>query len=157
MSAQAVSARKKHLLDAFSQADYVAMLASGPLSLQVGKKNPALDTVIGGRPWAILTACNPGAHLLEDRHNRRRHRQLLEELDRKALDSWPAINRDPAGSWPDEPSALIADITLDQLDRLADRFGQAAALCGLPGDRARLRLYGPGWPSSLPEWAECAF
>lgn len=157
MSTQAVSARKKHLLDAFSQADYVAILASGSLPLQVGKKHPALDAAIDGRSWAILTACNPGAHRLDDRYNRRRHRQLLDELVRKALDSWPAINRDPAGGWPDEPSALIAGITLDQLDRLADRFGQAAALYGFPNDHARLRLYGPDWPSNLPDWTESIF
>src|SRR5690625_6311153 len=107
MSTQAVSARKKHLLDAFSQADYVAILVSGPLSLQVGKKNPALDAAIDNRSWAILTACNPGAHRLGDRYNRHRHRQLLYELARKVMDSWSAIHRVLPGCWSYESYELI--------------------------------------------------
>lgn len=138
-------------------ADYIVELPTGPLTMRAGQMHPVLDDTIGNCTWAIVTAHNPDARQLTEQQNRGRHRRLLARLKQQGIDSWPGVNRDPSGRWPDETSVLVAGISSNVLDDLASRFGQAGALYGAFDKPARLRLYGPGWPSNLPAWAEHAF
>jgi hypothetical protein len=154
MNTELASTSREALLRAFTNAEYRVVLGGETMSLRPGRAQPDLDAALGERTWAILTACNPGGERDSGEANHERQRRLHDIV---AESGWPAhagVNRDPDGEWPDEPSMLIVDAPMRELDALAGRFGQAAILAGAPGQPARLRLYGGGWPAPLPDWAE---
>lgn len=153
MNTEAASQSPEDLLQAFSATDYRVRVAGGDHVVRPGRRHPALDDAVAGRPWAVITAFNPNARQLDDADNAARHRRLLAAVDRLGLEAYPAVNRDPRGDWPDETALLIVDAGLDVLDALAAEFGQAAIVTAGTGRAARLRLYGSRWPLTLPEWA----
>lgn len=154
MSTDVASNAPENLLRAFSATDYRVRVDGREFVVRPGRRHAQLDAALGDRPWAILTAHNPGARRVDEAGNRARHQRLLDTLAQRRLEAHPGVNRDPAGGWPDEPSVLIVDPGLEELDALAELFGQAAAVTGRSGDMARLRFYGKDWPRPLPEWAE---
>lgn len=156
MSSIPASFASASLLQAFLHACYDVRLKGQTHQLRVGQDHPEFDQALGAHDWAILTACNPRGRRLEDAENRQRQAALTAELQACGLVWHAALNRDPAGVWPDEPSMLVLDAAPETLDELARSHDQAALLAGRPGGPARLRLYGGGWPEPLPDWARSA-
>jgi hypothetical protein len=134
------SALDRETLQAFAGTDYVVDPGGHDLVLRVGRCHAALDRLLGNRPWAIVTACNPLTQRLSEAENRDRNRRLGAELDAGDFDHWPACNRDPGGRWPDEPGFLVAGIDPAQARALGARHGQAAVLAAAPGEPAALEF-----------------
>ncbi len=153
MDTDAVSNSPEKLLQAFAATDYRVRVDGHEYVVRIGRSLHGLDTAVGNRPWAIITACNPQALPLGSADNQARHRMLLEAARELDLAFHPAVNRDPGKDWPDETAVLIVEPDKHALDALAKRFGQAAVVTGGNGRPASLRLYGAGWPDALPEWA----
>ncbi|MFW5926505.1 MAG: DUF3293 domain-containing protein [Wenzhouxiangella sp.] len=149
MNTAAVSSRRDDLVRAFLQTDYLVSTAAGSLTVRIGAEHPRLDRQIGYRPWAIVTAFNPGATESASGDNRRRHARLVERTERAGLASLPACNRDPSGSWPDEPGLLVYPCDSDSARKLAREFGQLGVVTGAPGEMARLELIGKDWPADV--------
>ena len=133
--------------------------------LHVGRRCPALDARFAQpRRYALVTACNPGGELTSESANRLAAETLDAELARTGRVVVPALNSAPDGSWP-EPSRLVLDLPLPQLDALASRFGQAGVLAWERGRAVRLRLYRPAWRAAARaarvdtrfiDWVACA-
>lgn len=141
------------LAAAFANAEYVVDIGPATVVVRIGELAPALERATGERPWAIVTAHNPGGVRQPADRNASAHRRLRRHLRELAPGLLlPACNRDPAGRWPDEPGWLFTPESIDQADRLARRFGQCAIVAGRPGQPAGLRMYG-NWPGRLPESA----
>lgn len=100
--------------------------------------NPTEPTPAELRPWLtshvgagsawLVTAHNPGGELARAPRNRTRTWLLDMLLSRHGITCLPAVNKDPAGHWPDEPGWLIAGLEEGHLRCLAVRLGQAAVL-----------------------------
>jgi len=130
------------LIAAFAAAEYVVDAGPEPIFVRPGRATPALDRLLDGRQWAIITAHNPDGRMQSGRHNAAAHRRLEQYLHRLAPAArLPACNRDPAGDWPDEPGWLLTPNDIAQADRAARRFGQRAIVTGGAGRRAALRVY----------------
>lgn len=143
----------ERLLQAFLATDYEARIDGRQYVLHPGRLHKSLDAALAGRPWAVVTAFNPRARLVDESANRKRHQDLLDTVAARGWEVHPAVNRDPCGTWPDEKALLIVDADLPELDGLAERFEQAAIVTGRTGEPAVLRLYGSQWPQTLPDWA----
>lgn len=153
MNTDVSSHSPESLLQAFSAAEYRVRIAGREFVVRPGCRQRDLDTALGNRRWAIVTACNPQARRMADSDNRQRQQELCKAIGERGLETHPAVNRDPAGTWPDETSVLIVEGDLATLDSLAEAFGQAAIVTGGSAEVVKLRLYGRNWPDSLPEWA----
>lgn len=154
MTADVASMRPEELLQAFFTTHYrVATPGEATLTVRIGRAHPALDRLVGQQPWAIITACNPGAEPLDPSENQARHRRLCRRAGQGGWSTRPAVNRDPSGKWPDEPGLLLAGIDAAAAGELAREFGQVAFVSGHPDDNARLQLLGADWRGHLPVWA----
>ena len=141
------------LIAAFAAAEYLVDVGPRPIALRLSRQTPALDRILGGRTWAIVTAHNPDGHPQTHRRNAAAHATLEACLDRIApAMRLPACNRDPKGRWPDEPGWLFTPEDVTQADRLARRFGQRAIVTGGAGQRAELRIYDARC-TALPDFA----
>ncbi|MBS3743386.1 MAG: DUF3293 domain-containing protein [Wenzhouxiangellaceae bacterium] len=141
------------LIAAFAAAEYRVDTGATSLTVELGSPSPALDRLLDGRPWAIITAHNPDGRLQSKARNAAAHLQLDQCLGRvKAAVCLPACNRDRSGKWPDEPGWLFTPNSMADADRLARRFGQRAIVTGGDGQRAELRVYDTG-STSLPDFA----
>jgi len=130
------------LLAAFAAAEYVVEAGGDRIVVRVGESAPALDSLLGDRPWAVITAHNPDGRMPGAEANEAAQRSLeksLREMQPAALIR--VCNRDPDGLWPDEPAWLFTPKSMSAVDQLARRFGQRALLIGGPGEPARLRIY----------------
>lgn len=137
---------------AFAATDYLVRAEPEPITIRVGVASRALDRVLDGRCWAIITAHNPDGVRRSDRRNAEAHKRLERDLHAIApAIVLPARNRDPAGQWPDEPGWLFTPESFAQADGLARRFGQRALVTGKPGQPAELRMYGD-WQGPVPEF-----
>lgn len=139
------------LLQAFLKAEYAVAVNDREYVVRIGRTHPALDTAVGCCDWSIITPVNPGARVLDEDDNAARCSQLAASIRAAGLSHFPACNRDPEESWPDEPGFLVLEADRQRLDRLAYRFEQAGIVTGRPGRVAELRLYGDGWPDRLPQ------
>jgi len=149
----ATRARFDVLIDAFAAAQYVVDAKPKPIVLQLGRTMPALDRILDGRAWALVTAHNPDGRRQSPGRNALAHKALTACLDRIApVMRLPTSNRDPAGHWPDEPGWLFTPEDIMQADGLAQRFGQRAIVTGGAGQCTELRIYDAG-SAALPEFA----
>jgi len=153
MNTDLASQSPESLLEAFAATEYRVRVAGADFHVRLGQSDQALDDALAARPWAIVTAHNPHASPLDAASNRRRHRHLIAAADRSGTETHPAVNVDPSGTWPDEPGVLIVGAGTEEVDSLAEAFGQAAIVTGGGHRPARLRLYGDRWPTPLPAWA----
>ena len=130
---------------AYRRAFYRARAGGGgELEIRVGKRTPALDTLLGRegkRRWAFLTACNPGASRLGAAENRVRTNALKSSLRGGGFLFLEGRSGSDAGDWAEEASFLVVGIPRREADRLRRRFGQDAFVTGLRGGAARL------WPA----------
>lgn len=143
------------LVAAFEAAEYRVDTGNDVIVIRVGENVPALDRLLGNRPWAVMTACNPDGRLCNAKDNAAAQQALEESLGELApTRCLKTCNRDPAGHWPDEPAWLFTPGNFGQADLLARRFGQRAIVTGVPGAPAQLRVYAdpdrdPGTPPGV--------
>lgn len=137
------------LLQAFLDARYVVQLDEDTaVQVLIGHPTPALDPLAqaSGSCWALFNPGNARSAPWPDAFNARRMQVLLRLLKQHGLAASPAESYAEDGSW-NERGVLVHAIALRQLDALALRFGQHAAIIGAPGRPAQLRLYGRQWRS----------
>ena len=100
----------------------------------------ALQAVVGGEAWGIITAWNPRSRRRGEAKNLAAQRELLallqDHAERVAL--YPAIGIGVDG-WH-EPSLFVVGPSVRTLDVLAAQFGQSAYVYGVGNAAARLRL-----------------
>ena len=141
------------LIAAFAAAEYLVEVGPKPIAVELGHPTTALDRILDGRAWAIVTAYNPDGRRQSNRRNETAHASLEACLDRIAPTArLPARNRDRAARWPDEPGWLFTPDDVTQADRLARRFGQRAIVAGGAGQRSELRIYDASC-TALPDFA----
>ncbi len=117
------------LSHAFEKAIYRVHSPQGNIDVRIGQFNRTLNQLLQqetSRGAAILTACNPGAQICSRAFNDAVQESLLRSLQKLDLRWWPAVNLDPNGKWPDEPSLLVLDISLQQARWQARLFKQLA-------------------------------
>lgn len=90
------------------------------------------------RPWAIITAFNPGSIPLGCTENARRDHELLNAIRALGRTHTRTESSDPRGRWR-EPGWLIEETQRDEILQLAHRFGQRAVLFAA-GSRAGLLI-----------------
>lgn len=126
---------------AFKQAVYQVHAPDGDLILRIGARHTRLAALLrreNCRGAAILTAYNPQAQLCDDSFNEAVQETLLCSLQHQGLQWWPAVNLDPSGQWPPEPSFLVLNISLHQARWQARRFNQLAFVYIQPDGIPRL-------------------
>lgn len=134
---------------AFRAAAYRVDLDGTQCVLRIGAPPPcALADWIarrtGATPAWLITACNPRGQRVSDAANRGRSLVLTQLIARSGLHNLAAVNRDPAGAWPDEPGWLIAGLEEGRARDLARRFDQAALVAVTPANCTLVWITGPG-------------
>ncbi len=124
----------KALIPAYQNTTYRVFIRGESIDIRIGRRQFRLDELLGGKPWAFISACNPGSVRTSD--NPERHRALLEKL--VGLEQHPGIGIPDQGDWPPEESVLVAGIVEPEAIRIGREFGQNAIVCGEGGKAARL-------------------
>jgi hypothetical protein len=117
------------LREAYRAARY--RVADGDLLLAVDQPSPALAALLrrlDAPTAALFTAFNPSGLRQADALNHAAHVDLLHDLHQAGYHSLAAVNEDPRGQWPDEPSLLVPAISLAAARALAARYRQLAFL-----------------------------
>lgn len=110
-------------------------------SIVLGQALPAvLQALVGTRPWAFITAWNPGSVRRAEEPNEAAQRKLLGELPENTL-SLPAIGIGPDGWY--EPSLFVVGPEFAVFDALAATYRQNAYLRGRGASPARLHVVRP--------------
>jgi len=141
------------LVAAFKAAEYIVDAPDNAIVIRVGETTADLDRMLGGRPWAIVTAHNPDGQLCTSETNAAAQRSLKKRLRESRPWALLAVcNHDPAGLWPDEPAFLFTPRNISEADCLARGFGQRAVVSGRAGGPAHLRIYGESEhaPATMP-------
>lgn len=136
---------------ALSQVYRTAVYEAGGVAFTLSEKPTAL-TLFEGRPFAIITAHNPGSRRLSDEENARRHRELERLLRGRGYDLAPSVNRSPEGDWVEEGLAVLG-IGLEEALDIGRRFGQNAIVYG-QGERVALAWCEGGLEWFYPEEAQ---
>jgi hypothetical protein len=140
---------------ALSQLYRAAIYEAGGVAFTLSEQ-PAGVTLFEGRPFAILTAHNPGSRPLSPEENARRHRELERALRGRGHDLAPSVNRSPEGDWVEEGFAVFG-IGLEEALAVGRRFGQNAIIYG-EGKRVALawcrggglEWFYPAQPNAIP-------
>lgn len=133
----------RSLRQAYEAAEYCLWVAGAELILRVGEHDiPAMERLQRHagmrRRGFIITPCNPGSQRLAHADNRQRLQAFRGRLDGDGMRWLPAVTRDPAGDWPDEPGALLMDCGETYAKNLATAFGQNALLAFTPAGTPQL-------------------
>jgi len=134
-------ARVATLLAAYLGADYSWELDNTWHALRIGHPSRELEaTFPNAKTFSLLSAWNPHSVRRPDVINRSEDRQLQMALESSRLTFRPAFAAAPNRSWR-EPSWVVVDQSVAQLDALARRFGQLGTLLWRRGEPGRLRMY----------------
>jgi hypothetical protein len=129
------------LLAAYLATDYrVRLTRGGYASIHIKERVPtSLLSVIGTRPWAVITSWNPQSVSQSRTRNRAAQHQLLAALRvlPSLLTVHGALGVGQSG-WR-EPSLFTVGPDMRQLDTLATTFGQYAYVHGHADGKAQLR------------------
>ena len=115
---------------------YRAIVSGEPVDIRIGKHHDRLDRLLEGRPWAFISACNPGSVLSED--NAVRQARLIGMLDSLGYPHHPGTGIPLEGGWPPEMSLIVTGIGENEAIDIGRKFGQNAIVCGEGGEKARL-------------------
>jgi hypothetical protein len=127
----------------YRKTEYQVMLPSGALSFQIGhydqeaERRLMQDTNLRSE-WFIITPCNPRSELAREELNLFYFNELRYELEARSGHWFKALNRDPAGEWPDEPGFLVVDAGRVWIMDLGRRFYQNALVTAKLGEAPRL-------------------
>jgi hypothetical protein len=130
------------LASAYAVAEYAAVVDGEPLPLRVGRRASDLEAYVPATRYAFITAWNPASRPRSDAANQAADSLLVAQLDALGVVRHPAWAQDPQGEWH-EPGWLVADLSEDDLLRLAVEFGQAGVLDWPSGEPVRLRMLMP--------------
>ncbi|MES2885790.1 MAG: DUF3293 domain-containing protein [Pseudomonadota bacterium] len=134
---------RKKLEAVYRKTEYLVPTGSETLVFRIGQYDPAAEKALFQRmavrrEWGILTPCNPRSQEATQEMNSFYYHELRDAL--VARDSlWvPLMNRDPLGSWQDEPGFAIADAEPLWMRDLGARFLQNAYVSAKVGAAPRL-------------------
>lgn len=127
---------------AYRRARYRVFGPGGVITLQVGRHEPALATILcptraqppgpgvrrDGTAAALITACNPHSRLADPATNDAAEAALVSRISAAALPHFRSVALDPDGQWPAEPGLLILGIERRAAVAVARDFGQNALL-----------------------------
>ena len=133
--------RRSALAHAYAHTSYTAVTPSGHIVLRVGSRSAALDRLLvryERASWMFLTAYNPGSRLLSADENHARQRQLLAELEARAIIVFRGFGVGDNTDWPAEDSVLALGVKLEEARELGRRFGQNALVYGTHGQPSQL-------------------
>jgi len=130
------------LLDAYKATDFV--VGDPEITLRVGEASAEMDAELraqGTSRAIVVTAWNPFSEDTAPEANELRQQMLLHELQSDGLGVRDAEGRNPAGTWPPEPSLLVmaTDPTLE--DRLLRDYEQHAIVIIEQGEPVWLELH----------------
>jgi hypothetical protein len=117
------------LVRAYREARYSINQNPTIIELRIGEVNSALVQLMRDRQVstaAVLTAYNPYSESKGHAENAAAQQQLLQDLAKQGIATLSALGSDPSGAWESEPSVLALGITLQQVEALADQYGQNA-------------------------------
>jgi hypothetical protein len=118
-------------LEAAYRATEYRVFVDPPLSLRIGRHDPAFAALMAGTgvvAAAYMTACNPRSWPLPESENAARMQVLRADLKAAGYRFVEGAAVDPGGLWPDEPSVLVLGIGADTARNIGRRFGQNALL-----------------------------
>lgn len=129
------------LVLAYRRTAYVADTSDGKITIRIGSGSALLDHVLAehhAHEWAYLSASNPGSKKQNTAENNRRFHDLQAALQDKGKEFFTGYSRADGASWPDEKSALVIGISLNEALEIGRSFGQLALVSGVRGGRAKL-------------------
>lgn len=131
------------LLYAYLAADYRWQYDGHWHDLRIGLPAPGPELAYedAGR-FGLLSAWNPQSIVRPEPVNRRADQALHDALLASGRVFVPAFSSAPDRSWR-EPSWLVLDLAMDDLDALGRRFGQLGMLTWHRGEPVRLRMLVP--------------
>ncbi len=137
----------EELLNSYHRTSYLVFPGASSerqrITLRIGKRSPELDNLLaklGVTSWAFLTAHNPRSIRLEPAENNSRHSKLIMALTGDNYSVLPGKSVADAGDWPDEESALVLGIGLNDAKKVSAGFEQNGFLYGKPGQAIELVL-----------------
>jgi hypothetical protein len=130
------------LAAAFCKARYRVPELGTAGELRVGMRAGALEAARPADRYAFVTAWNPDSTTDGSVDNSAADGALAAELDALGAEHLRAVASDAQGGHV-ESGWLVLDLALPDLDRLARRFRQDAALAWTRGEAVRLRMYHP--------------
>lgn len=128
------------VVHAYDQAVFECNDPEATVTLSPGELSSNLDLRLnkwGAESWCFITACNPHSELMDGKTNGERQRVLGEVLRLDYEHVFKAVGRDKTGDWQ-EPSYLVAGISIHAAAAFAVVFGQNAILIGQLGGPAEL-------------------
>ncbi len=126
---------------AYRDTVYVAAVPKGEIIIRIGSTSTLMDELLaveGQREWAYLSASNPGSSKLTEEENSGRFNKLRSVLTESGKVFFEGYSRADDGRWPDEKSALVIGISLNEALEIGRRFGQLAIVSGARGGQAIL-------------------
>ncbi len=142
------------LMQAYQDADYRWELAGRWQPLRIGAPAPTLQAMFPqAREFGLLSAWNPYSVERPEAANREADEALNTALLASGLPHRPGFSSARNRSWR-EPSWVVVDMPVEELDALARRFDQLATLHLHRGEPVRLRMY---WPRPASADADAAF
>jgi hypothetical protein len=146
------------LAHAYLAADYRWELDGRWHDLAIGQPAPELEACFpDANEFGLVSAWNPHSVVRPERANRVADDALRASLQTTGLPHRPGFSAARNRSWR-EPGWVVMGLPVDELDALAQRFGQLGVLHWQRGGRVRLRLYHAsprGWPGSAwVDWTE---
>lgn len=129
------------LVQAYHAADYRWELDGRWLPLAIGSIPAALEAAFPrSRSFGLLSAWNPHSVERAEPENRADDEALGAALAASRLPHRPGFSSARNRSWR-EPSWVVVDMPLAELDDLARRFRQLGTLHAWRGEPMRLRIY----------------
>ena len=133
-------ARISELVHAYLGADYRWELDGEWLNLYLGELAPVMIRRFpDAAQFALLSAWNPYSIERPDSANHAADDALQQELLDSGRVFRPAFSSAVNRSWR-EPSWLVIDLPVVELDALSRRYGQLATLCWPANDAVRMRV-----------------
>ncbi|QWD60753.1 DUF3293 domain-containing protein [Polynucleobacter sp. MWH-UH35A] len=132
----------ENLASAYLDACYVVHSENGGTVIRVDQVNPNLARLMkkhGVNSAAFLTAFNPYSQPATEAENISNQNSLLADIGALGLKSVLGEGSDPRKIWPSERSVLALGISLQDAERLADRYQQNAFLW-IAGDEGSVEL-----------------
>src|SRR4051812_4184354 len=102
--------RELALWKAYTETTFRVDMTPNPIDISVGWRRKSLDKVLQAhraKTWAFVTSWNPGSRPLSAAKNQRRHRSLIDEVERAGLAWLPGRGIGNDDQWPAEESLFI--------------------------------------------------
>jgi len=98
-------------------------------------------TIQGIESWAFLTPCNPNSTQVPEIQNKNNLIKLEEKLKNLQMGYYSALHKADNQNWPDEPSFLLINVSLDSVQELSEEYHQSAFIYGQSGSEPEIIFY----------------